>query len=648
MYGFVKKNKETMMLSAIILAHAMLLFQFCDFDKIMASYIDELLYYDLAKSISYGQKLRVHGILFPFQNLAYCYFLAPFFNISDSSLRIHVITLANSLLLSLCAIPVWLICKELGLRKKNRWLAVLLIMVWPDMLTAGTLMSENLYWFVMLTAIYVCIKSVFYHKKHDSIMSAVLCYLVYFCKEVGVCLAFTYVAFMILYPFIDKIFRTNILEWHFKRSVKGIGKALSSCFKETDWMNTGIFIITYAVCYILVKKVIFRDVGNLYSSALDLSFLDGLYHRMYFVYGVLYFMVAVVLTFMILPVLYPLLYYKEISVKARKAFLFCMIFLLGTIIVIVFTITIKEDLGKVVPRVHLRYLAPVIGLLLPVFFKTVSDIGEKAEYVKKSKRNTVFFLAIFWLLWFFLFKGAAGGCVSENLGLQYAHFISDRFHQLSIETEQSVVFYLSSMVMNVIAGIILIIWGIVWFSEKRKKWFLPVVSFTIFAICTGNFLYGTMSLHYFYQADPAAIQEMSRINAYFKDNGFEKRNVMFVCQNSFGKDAGVYDTYFDGVNCYEILYETLMDQTYGQQNRISEMDFRDAMLGRDYKLDAIDYLITGDQINGLDRMIAGLELIPEISGDFYCVYKNIDPWNLSFVSETAITGNTEQIKRMRG
>ena len=228
MSGFVRKNKNAVILVVCILLHTVVLYGICNFRKSIETYGDELLYYSIARSLFLGQGIMVHGVPSHFQNLAYSFYLMPFFYISNGILRMKVITLANSFLISLSVIPVWFLCKELKLKETYKWFVIILVMVSPDMFTAGTLMSENLYWVLSLTALYFCVKAILSCKKSDSCIAAVCCYLAYFCKEVGICIALAYIGFGILNPLIDGLIGSNDI----KKNVGSILKRIKCSYQK--------------------------------------------------------------------------------------------------------------------------------------------------------------------------------------------------------------------------------------------------------------------------------------------------------------------------------------------------------------------------------------------------------------------------------
>ena len=122
--------------------------------------------------------------------------------------------------------------------------------------------------------------------------------------------------------------------------------------------------------YILFKKTILLNIDDIYKSKMDISFLKDWYSIFYFVYAFAYYFIASALAFMVYPLIYPAIHIRELDKKTKNAFLFLMLLFLETLFVIVFTITIKEDVGRVAPRIHLRYFTPMIGVFLPIFFQS--------------------------------------------------------------------------------------------------------------------------------------------------------------------------------------------------------------------------------------------------------------------------------------
>lgn len=630
MSGFVRKNKNAVILVVCILLHTVVLYGICNFRKSIETYGDELLYYSIARSLFLGQGIMVHGVPSHFQNLAYSFYLIPFFYISNGILRMKVITLANSFLISLSVIPVWFLCKELKLKETYKWFVIILVMVSPDMFTAGTLMSENLYWVLSLTALYFCVKAILSCKKSDSCIAAVCCYLAYFCKEVGICIALAYIGFGILNPLIDGLIGSNDIKKNVGSILKRIKCSYQKFFENKIWMNLFLFTIVYGLCYLFFKNVLFREVNSFYEDAMDFSFMSDRYSIFYMVYGFLYYILAAILAFMIYPIIYPIVHYRKIGQEVRTAFLYGLVLFVGTIIVIILTITVKEDLGKFIPRIHLRYMAPMIGLFLPVFFKSLSDIEENRAYIRKSRKIMVMVCIWFWVMSTFIYKGVFGECVTENASLAFSNFLSINFGNLGINENHTVIFYPAAIVTSIGLGFLLLMWN--GFEHFKKKYFPTVLFLSCLLLSVTNFLTSISNLYNAYYADRQQVSEMDLINSYFRNHGLEDKHVMFVCEYWWIKNAKIYDTYFDSINAFEISYKALINTIYeraGERIPISDIDFHEEVWATPYQIDKIDYFISSSDMLSLDSVMDGLEMVPEISGENFVVYKNLDTSQIS-------------------
>lgn len=643
MVGFVRKNKNAFILTICILLHTMILYGICDFYKTMETYGDELIYYGIARSLFYGQGVKVHGVLFQFQNLAYCYFLVPFFLISDSILRMQVITLANSFLMSLSILPVWFICKELKLKKQYAWCAIILVMVWPDMFTAATMMSENLYWVLSLTALYFCIKAVLCSKKKYSCIAAVSCYLAYFCKEVAICFALAYIAFYVLYPCVDGLLGSNDLQKESTKVLKRIECSYKNFWQNKTWLNLLVFIISYGLCNLFFKKILFKEIESIYSSAIDFSFLADKYSIFYVIYSFIYYLLASILAFLVYPVLYPIVHFRKIGQAAQKVFFYVWLLFIGTVIVILFTITVREDLGKLMPRIHLRYIASMIGLFLPVFFKSVSDIEGDQKYIRKSRKSIVIACMSFWIVFVFLYKGIFGGCVTENAALGFSQYLSSHIENISINDDNAVIFYPAAMIISIGLGGLFVIWN--WFEHFKKKYFVFTLFLSFFVLSVCDFSAGICNLYKYYIVDEQQVREMGLINSYFKNTGLQEKRIMFLCKNWGTKNAKIFDTYFDGINAFEMSYKALIDTIYerrGESIQISEVDFHEEVWGIPYELDEIDYFIASQDSVNLNSVIKNLEMIPQISGKNFVVYKNTNTSKISLPVDKFVEINFDE------
>lgn len=601
------KISDNWILIAIVLIHTVLLYQLVDFSKALETYQDELIYYNIAKCIADGKLFSVHGMEMNFTNIAYSLVLVPFCYIENTLVRIKAICFFNSFLISLSLIPVWLICKELNVQKKITWFIIGVVSIYPGMLTAATFMAENLYWPLTLITYYYVIKTIKNKKICDTCICALLIYLCYFCKEVGLSIMLGMIAFMILSPIESYIFdkhrEKNLLKYYIKN------------FYVKNFI---CFMTIFFVLYFFMKNVVFATMYNSYggafaASASVTSSNDFAYRFM--LYAFIYYIVYSVIAFYIIPVLYPLSLVKDMEEHVRKTYFFFGILFLGTIITIIYTISIREDLGNTLIRVHMRYFASLIGVILPIYG---ASIPLKLE---KKKRNLVWaILLIFTIASFFTFKGGVIGSAPESLELYYYCYLHKILGTRMIGNYEV---YLSGFICSIIfLGIVIL--G--YLLHRKKQYLFHVMIFILAIIINVLNINKDLELLKCYYVPESYISDMQKINAYFENNKLEDSSVMFVCDKWYTKNPKVYDTYFIGKEVYEISYNSLMDKVDSNLNGIDidECIFNEAVTNREFQTDKIDFFIVSTEVGDFSGMIGDIEYIEEASSPTYELYKNID------------------------
>ena len=116
------KKYEMLILCAVFglfLAEILIRFCFADFSKSAHTYRDELRYLQIAKNIFANGSLSVYGAGNDYQKILYSLLLAPTYFIKNSIIRIKVIALINSVLVSSSIFPGYLIIKKISDGKKN-------------------------------------------------------------------------------------------------------------------------------------------------------------------------------------------------------------------------------------------------------------------------------------------------------------------------------------------------------------------------------------------------------------------------------------------------------------------------------------------------------------------------------------------------
>ena len=181
---------------------------FCgNFSKAICVLPDELRYYSLARSISDGSGLMLRDWNVDFQKVAYSLLIAPLFRISDSELRVHLITLLNAVIMMSSVFPIVLACREIKLGFREQFWIILLFMAWPELVFSVTFMSEVLLYPISFWWILVWLKYEKRPSKGRAVLLGTLCYIGYLDKEV-------FATYLILFTIFElynmlKLYRTE-------------------------------------------------------------------------------------------------------------------------------------------------------------------------------------------------------------------------------------------------------------------------------------------------------------------------------------------------------------------------------------------------------------------------------------------------------
>ena len=614
------------LLGLVIIAHTLFCFYVADFRRRIISYPDELVYYDLAKALFSGAPLNVHGAPYTALNLAYPLVLAPFMGIRDTVLRLRMIGLLNSVLLSVTALPVWLIGKELNLRRSYRWIAVIIIMVWPDLVISGMLMTEALYWPLASVAFLFCVKSFRTHKPVYAILAAFACYLCYFCREVALCVGLAYIAFQILSPVSEEI-----ASW---KNNTGAKKRAKTILKRFDWLSFTLFTVIFFSGYYLTQKIILGQ-GNIaiFSGVVTLD-STGSYRKLYFLYDILCYFLCATTAFFILPVLAPITHYKQLKPLTRMAYLYGMILLGGTLITVSYIIGLIEDMGIEQIRIHFRYFAPYIMLLLPVYLSSVDEEHylDRSIEEKRFNRNWIIVL-LFMTVQTLMMQTPMRGAVSEHLSLGYFHLLQDNITPIAAPANASITFDLASIITSCLIGLPLIVGFILARWKRTRRFAIWFFSLAAVCVCAANTYLGFKQLRLHYSVSEPVYTDMAIINRYFAENGLSDCNVLYICNEWYNEDAQNYDLYFDAGNEYITTWQhfkNLLGDANGNEIDLENCNIPEDLRNWPVQTGKIDYLIEIRKESGLDTILSGLTRVEDIPLQYglYSVFKNEDPGRL--------------------
>ncbi len=324
--------------------------------------VDEVLYYDLARSIRLGWGLSFRGFETAFRKILYPFVLSPFFGLADASLRLKAIHLFNCLLIGSSAVPAWLVARRLGISAAGRILSVAALLFWPDMLFASTFMAENVFW-------PICFWTVLLWTELDSAARgpsagktavlvsggcalSILAVAGYLAKE-----AFSAVVFaMVAVPVAEAISRRS------PRSPDGRGRFVPSArWRFLAWAVP--FLLCFAVLLSGLGSFLLRGMAG-YRQARPERFrdwtvvLEGI--RSLFGYAG-----GCGLALLFLPFVAPVAGWKRLDGKAKRLFAFSVSAIAAVAAGVAVSILPSESAGSV-PRLHLRYSGPLLFSVLLV------------------------------------------------------------------------------------------------------------------------------------------------------------------------------------------------------------------------------------------------------------------------------------------
>lgn len=330
-------------------------FLLTDYTKCITVTPDELLYYQIAESFATGRGLPVvNNYLTNFQKILYPLVIAPAFLVGNTvQQHIRAIALINSLVMSSCIFPSYLLASRLKLKRFARFgIALLSIYMW-DMSYTASFLSEVLYYPLTLWVVYgylVLLDNDFSYKQTLALacLLGVLTYLLYACKEVGLvlpCALAVVGGFRIVHEWL-----VHGVSYTVKRLLAGM-----VCLA-----------LLFVVCHVIMRSFFVGSLSTNYQLSKQLSVV---FQRLpYFARASVAYAAAIVIAAGLLPVAFPLIMYKRLPPRSQLLFQLVGAGILICIAVVVLTISITEDYGSTTPRLHLRYFVFAWIPLLCVFF----------------------------------------------------------------------------------------------------------------------------------------------------------------------------------------------------------------------------------------------------------------------------------------
>jgi hypothetical protein len=585
---------------AVFCVSVLIRIYFSVFDKAIVVYSDELRYLDIARSLWTNGSIVIRNIPVDFQKILYPLFIAPTSMITDPSGQIAAINILNSIYISSAVFPAYLIAKQI--LKKN-WaiiLSVVFVATLPDMTYSICLMSENVYFPLAIWAVFLIWKAISSEKIKYGIFFAVagglLSYLLYLSKEISL-------AFVLAYAVIVA---ADIIK--------------SKKIRKQKLFPFLFYCASFGLLFIVFKMTLFAGMGNSYNQ-MGLDALSAPQAWWYLLYSFVYTSLGALIGFYYFPVVLPYVRSNDLSEKDKILYRFVIITILIAIFVISYTISIREDLGSLAPRLHLRYLAPFVVPLFILFIKLVSESGENILTLKKHLKKavvagTVTIAAVFVIM------NANAGIHVDQTPLAY---VSDPALSSLIGniTERVGLDYL--VFVKIIVSFLIIAGTVFLFKLHAKKALL----FFVIVIMGLNICNNVLCIKRFTNTYEISAQQVTQAEEINRKIKAAEGNVLVVLGSY---DARLIDTYLTSSAYYISAGQLLSCMDEQGFSDIDEDMFSESMsltltVGHSLQSvpDSVDYILTDTDTVGFNNA----ELIAAAPDAGLMLYKNLDSQTVS-------------------
>ena len=604
--------------------HMILYFTVLNFSRAIRLYPDELRYYDIARSLFNGHGLNIRNLPSGFQKIGCSLIMMPFFAVNDVILRLKMINIANIILINLSVIPVWLICNEIGLNRRSSYCILFFTAIWPDMMYGYTYMSESLYWPLFLLLVYLWLLNERRQSYVIAFTEGIICYLCYLTKEIALAFVLSHIAFEIIYPFLERR--------HFIRK---------------RFIILAVFLMSFMSCNIIMKLTLFYGLGNSYNQ-MGIQAVMSLYKFLYMIYAFFYHMSAIFAAGLIVPFVYPAVNFRFMNISTRKLFCYVMLYLIIASAAIAYTVLVREHLGSVKMTLYMRYLGASLLVSVIAFFSCMQSVSREDI----AKRRGITFLAVilvtlwvfmmfkgitlnssvdqFWLLWYL--------AIDMKIRIMYPpdftryHAFDMRTGSLNLPDDPKKIIYLSGIIANflIILAVYLVHRA---YIKKGSEHARKTFSVILLAVCIAVNIGACQVMDFAYHVDSEAVNEVIAINKYFEDDN--NSEIMYLSygepKRRYDRSGRLMDTYIDRRhNFYCVRDTTLTGQMKDNTAVISEIKLRGEYTGTYSNVKAIDYIIQENQNSMGQRKLMNVEIVPELSGKHFTVYRNMNPSVIQF------------------
>lgn len=492
-----------------------------NFSKRMFLEPDEVRYIGIARSIASGRSITyIHHIVTDFQKILYPLCISAAYKLHDFHWQVTVVALINAILASSSVFPAYFLAKKYLNSKKMNLLVCIFTILSPEMAMTMTFMSESLYFPMVLWEIFI-IQRVYEQKNNRWYLCflGVWTYVLYLCKEVGICFLLGYV--------LTEFF----MAWQKKKADRSIA-----------W-RVAIPVISFFILFVAAKATVFAGMGNSYDQT-SIDAIMSWKAVLYFFYACIYYLIYVMVSFYMLPILYCTFRWKEMSELTKRMFAFLLITCIVLIGTVGYIISIREDIGSFSPRLHLRYFAP---LVVPFFILFLKNYKADGKVFSKRKQKTVaaVFLAVLMVIPNLSQRGLMDSCSMELY--RCICIASTKLFGAMSEVFSFVVLKLLWLA---------VLWKGYCVIKKRPERLLRYFIAAVLILNVINYALKYLEVRIFYSVSREAVSEMQELDEYLDSLSGDK---MLIGLSLTDQTMELADTYLDDENMYYTCEVTAKD-----------------------------------------------------------------------------------------
>ena len=554
---------------------------------------DEILYYNIARSIWQGDGLALHGFETTFRKILYPLVLSPFFSIGNGIVRLKAIHLFNCALMASSVFPAWLVARRIGLAAPARLACMAVVLLWPDMLFTATFMAENLHWPLFFWFAWGWLETSLDDasppRRHAVAVAgtAVLGFAGYLAKETFSAALFAALALPAAEACLARLPVGRNRRAPSPEARRALRRRLLSAI---------VFAATFAFLAAAVETFLLRGAkGYAQARASNFTSWADLWRTLR---ALAYYLGGFGLALGFVPLVSPFAAWKRLNEPARRLFVFSLLALAATAVGIAVSIVPLEGLDPA-PRLHLRYAGPLLATIFLVFAASLSARTDG------TCRRTALALVPFAVLCILFQRHWVAGSGMDNFVYHARDWMDRRLPPLG------------AWAPLLPAGAVAVA-----LATGRRKVSAVLFSVPFLAMLAYTQFAGGAFFRKLFAETPEAIAAVRNMNEWFARNDPDAQ--VFFAGDWFSPRACLFDTYFDRPRTL-VAFSDKDFATAKNADSVAECLWHSGRWAKaPVRLDGIDYVVLkGDHLR-YGIATRGVERIPEASNHLFEVCRNRD------------------------